>query len=183
MSINLYLGCMFSGKTTRLIQEYQRWKSIKKKTLVINHSLDDRYSNSDVLSSHDQIQVPCIAVNCLSDISNELIETADAIFINEGQFYPDLKSACLEWCEVKKKHVFIAGLDGDRHRQVFGQIINLIPYADTYEKLLAKCMHCLDGTNASFTHDMAKNITTCQVQVGVKQYVPLCRNHYLISNG
>jgi len=182
-SLVLFLGNMYSGKSSRLILEYQRWKAIKKRTLVINHCFDDRYGSADVLSSHDHMKVPCISVRLLSDVPEEQVENAEAIFINEGQFFNDLKSKCLEWCELKGKHIFVAGLDGDRHRKVFGQILDLIPFADYYEKLLAKCIYCLDGTNACFTHDTLKNKTVGQIQVGAEQYVPLCRKHYLKENG
>lgn len=178
MSLTLFMGCMFSGKTTRLIQEHQRWKSIKKKTLVINHRFDAGSDN--MMANHDSIQIPCIKSGHLSEISDDLINPVDAIFINEGQFYPDLKSKCLEWCETKNKHVFVAGLDGDRHRGMFGQMLELIPFANYYEKLLARCGYCLDGTTASFTHSNQSN--NSQVYLGSEQYVPVCRRHYLVEH-
>jgi thymidine kinase len=76
--------------------------------------------------------------------------------------------------------VFICGLDGDRDRQPFGQMLSLIPYATEYHKLTAKCQICKDGTDASFTLDTQQNAKTkTQIVVGTTQYLPVCRQHYL----
>ena len=179
MSINLYLGPMWSAKTTRLILEYQKWNCIGKSTLVINHKIDNRYGEDSFLYSHDSVKIPCTLVERLCDVSDELVSKSEAIFINEGQFFSDLKEKCLEWCEKRGKHIYIVGLDGDRFRQRFGQVLELIPYADYYEKLQAKCKVCLDGTSAIFTYDQSVNQSGEQIMVGCEQYLPLCRKHYL----
>lgn len=176
-TLTLYMGCMYSGKTSILIREYYRWKSINKKTLVINHSMDNRYTTESKLFNHDCVSIPCLLTNKLSDIDNEIIDQVEAIFINEGQFFDDLKTTVIDWCENKNKHLFIAGLDADRHRQAFGQMLDLIPYADEYHKMLAKCQKCLDGTNAPFTYCEVRSDQ--QILVGCSEYEPLCRFHYL----
>jgi thymidine kinase len=180
MSIKLFLGSMWSAKSSRLIQEYQKWNCIGKPTLVINHRIDDRYGDDEYLYTHDQVRIPCVLANRLSEIDQKLIDGCEAIFINEGQFFGDLKEKCLEWCEKMDKHIYIVGLDGDRYRQKFGQVLDLIPYADHYEKLLAKCKQCLDGTPACFTYDQGSSaVREEQIRVGSEQYLPLCRKHYL----
>ena len=170
---------MWSAKTTRLIQEYQKWRCIGKQTLVINHKIDSRYGCDSFLYSHDQVKIPCLLVNSLAEVSDEMVSNIEAIFINEGQFFKDLKDKCLEWCEKQGKHIYVVGLDGDRFRERFGQLIDLIPYADHFEKLQAKCKICLDGTPAIFTYDQSTNRQTGQISVGCDQYLPLCRKHYL----
>ena len=45
---------MFSGKSSYLMDKVRRLRIAKKNVLVINFALDDRYSTSDVVSSHDQ---------------------------------------------------------------------------------------------------------------------------------
>ena len=44
--LELIFGPMFSGKTTRLIQHYKAYKFIEKRVVVINYSLDTRYSET-----------------------------------------------------------------------------------------------------------------------------------------
>ena len=50
-SIHLILGCMFSGKTTELVRNIKRFRSIGRTTMVINYHLDNRYGENTV-STH-----------------------------------------------------------------------------------------------------------------------------------
>lgn len=42
--------------------------------------------------------------------------------IDEAQFLPDLLEFCTTAADVDRKHVVVAGLDGDFKRQRFGQV-------------------------------------------------------------
>ena len=53
-SIKLIIGCMYSGKTSELIREYNKWKSINKTVLIINFAEDERYGKDNFLYSHDK---------------------------------------------------------------------------------------------------------------------------------
>jgi thymidine kinase len=171
--LELILGPMFSGKTTRLIQHYKAYKFIGKKIVVINYSLDTRYSET-MLSSHDRIEIPCVFTSELSDQS--LWIDADVILINEGQFFGDLVEMVVEMVDVHKKKVHICGLDGDFRRNRFGSLLDLIPYSDKVEKLSAFCGLCRNGTPAIFSHRIS--CESDQVVIGSDNYMPLCRGCY-----
>ena len=49
MSLQLIVGCMFSGKSTELIRRIRRFQSIGKRVMVVNHTLDNRDGSSNVL--------------------------------------------------------------------------------------------------------------------------------------
>lgn len=170
--LELIVGPMFSGKTTRLIEHYKAYKFIGKKIVVINYELDVRYSNV-ALSSHDRIEIPCIFSKTL-DYS--LWQDADIILINEGQFFEDLMTSVLTMIEVHNKRVYVCGLDGDFKRQRFGGMLDLIPYCDRVEKLNAFCSLCRDGTLAIFSHRVSGEAT--QIVIGADNYMPLCRGCY-----
>lgn len=57
--LEIILGPMFSGKTTKLINIYKKNKFSNIPVLVINYKDDNRYSD-DMLSTHDKIMIPCI---------------------------------------------------------------------------------------------------------------------------
>ena len=99
-SINLIIGCMFSGKSTETIRLIRRYKTLgNKNILVINHTLDTRYGES-VISSHDKVQYKCISLEKLNDIKQkEEYLKADVIFVEEGQFFNDL----FDFVTLKKK--------------------------------------------------------------------------------
>ena len=65
--LDITLGCLFSGKTTRLIvNEYHELKENQSVLCVsVNHGLDKRYNDGSMLSSHDKQEVPCILIDDL----------------------------------------------------------------------------------------------------------------------
>jgi len=175
MSIHLILGPMFSGKTTRLIQEYRKRKYIQETVAVINYAEDTRYDFTQ-LSTHDKVMIPCIQTLMIREVMN-ILETVNTIFINEGQFFPDLYDTVVELVEKMGKNVYIYGLDGDFTRSTFGDIYRLIPICDSIVKLSALCSKCRDGTPAIFSHRITKEQQ--QVSIGSDNYIPLCRSCYL----
>lgn len=178
--LRLYIGCMFSGKTSELIREYTRFTKIGKKVLCINYALDNRYGDDNFVYSHNLNKMECIKYNSLMNISHELLMQYDVILINEGQFFQDLKDFCKLYCDKYSKHIIVCGLNGDFQRNSFGQMNELISLADEVVKLKAFCTECNDGTDAIFTWRITKEID--QVSIN-NDYVPLCRKHYLELSG
>lgn len=178
MSITLYLGCMYSGKTSALIRDYKRWKKIGKSVLCINSILDNRYGVTDDdthMYSHDLDKAICVKTDRLSSIDHDILNGTDIIMINEGQFFPDIRIFCEEWCDRKRKEIIICGLDGDFEREPMGQITHLISICDTVEKFKALCGLCKDGTKAIFSWRVSGSKE--KVQIG-NEYIPVCRHHY-----
>ena len=171
--LELIVGPMFSGKTTRLINIYHdlyETSNIK----VINYSGDTRY-HSSMLSTHDKIMIPCVFTNKLSDVCDEQhLENNDVVLINEGQFFPDLYDVVCNLVEKYKKRVYICGLDGDFKRRKFGALLDLIPICDKVVKLSARCHNC--DNHAIFSHRITAENE--QVVIGSDNYVPLCRACY-----
>ena len=76
------------------------------------------------------------------------------------------------------KQVVVAGLDGDRFRKPFGDILKLIPVADRIQKLTAFCKLCRDGTPALFSYGSI-SVDDLVVVGQVDLYRAVCRKHYL----
>jgi thymidine kinase len=172
--LELFLGPMFSGKTTQLIQIYNTYTYIGKKIFTINFIADVRY-HDELLSSHDKIMIPCVFTRTLATVK-ETTDAADVILINEGQFFEDIYDTVLEMVEIYHKVVYICGLDGDFKRNKFGRLLDLVPYCDEIVKLSSLCAYCKNGTPGIFSHRISNE--TSQVVIGVDNYVPLCRNCY-----
>jgi len=179
MSLQLFIGPMFSGKSTAVLQEIRRSKFIGRKVMCITNSLDKRYSETPAIITHNQESCPAIALNALSGIVYFAeFQEASYIVIEEAQFFPDLKDFVLNAVDVHKKHVLCVGLDGDSNRQPFGQILDLIPHCDSVQKFKAFCTVCNDGTPAIFTY-RKPGAPLNQVNVaGADQYEPRCRKHF-----
>ena len=169
--LEIILGSMYSGKTSRLVEIYKQCQFCNMSVIVINHTIDNRYDNN-LMSTHDQIKIPCLKTETLMDLS--IIES-NVILINEGQFFPDLEEFVEKMLEHKKK-IYVCGLDGDFQRKKFGQILNLIPLFDKVTKLTSLCSLCKNGTPGIFS----KRITFEKEQtvVGSDNYIPVCRSCY-----
>lgn len=173
--LKLYLGPMFAGKTSAIVQNYRRYTRAGRRVVVINHSFDTRYSKTHI-STHDGVEIPCQFVDKLEEMNQRVIDNADVVLINEGQFFPDLVAVVLNWVDVHKKAVFVCGLDGDSERRPFGDILKLLPYADDYEKLTAICENC--GSPAVFTYRNPETSNGQTIQIGVSEFRPVCRGCY-----
>ncbi len=179
MSINLVIGCMFSGKTSHLINTAKINKLLDKKVIIINYISDTRYSSSDFVTTHDQISIKAIVCdgNILKLFENEEYKNSEVVCINEGQFFKNLVEFCVKACE-DKKIVHVCGLDGDFRKRPFGEILNLIPHCETVKKLNALCLRCKDGTIASFTKRTVSSENL--VLIASKDcYEAVCRKCYL----
>jgi thymidine kinase len=174
-SLELIIGPMFSGKTNLLISRYKEINNTTNTNiLVINYYKDTRYGTDSVIS-HDGETIPANNISLISTVNN-LIETNNFnyIFINEGQFFPDLKESVISLIERYSINVVICGLDSDYKQEKFGQIWDLIPHADKVIKLQGKCNNC--SNKSLFTHRLSNEVT--QEVIGTHNYIPLCRSCY-----
>jgi len=174
--LELIIGNMFSGKSTELIRRINIEKSISKRILVINYIGDNRYSN-DSISTHDHTKVNCLKLENLLDFNENMLSSYDSIFIDEAQFFTDLYKFVLNAVDTHHKNMYVCGLDGDTNRNIFGEIIKLIPICDNLIKLHAYCNKCNDGTLAPFTKKLNNNDSLIDIG-GSDKYIPVCRYHF-----
>jgi thymidine kinase len=178
--LELIIGPMYSGKTSKLLEIYKQCKFCDISVCVINHSLDNRYHET-MLSSHDKVMIPCLNVEDLYDLwfnnkeNYNLIRQSDVILINEGQFFNNLYCVVNDMLK-NNKVVYICGLDGDFERKKFGEILDLIPLCDKVNKLTSLCSICKDGTPALFS--MRTTNEKEQTVIGSENYLPVCRLCY-----
>jgi len=173
---------MFAGKSSTALRLIHRNAVIGRKTFCITSAFDTRYKDGGgVISSHTKESSPAMAVTTLYPLLLEPeFQTASCVIIEEAQFFPDLLDFVLSAVEANRKDVVCIGLDGDSERQPFGQLLNLIPYANSVTKLTALCTRCNDGTAAPFTFRKRAEAGDPQIHVGgTDAYEALCRTHYL----
>ena len=175
--LELILGPMFSGKTTRLIELYNEFKNKNINVIAVNFADDTRYHKT-MLSTHNNVMIPCIQCHNLNEILHSAdVKNSSVILINEGQFFQDIFEVSVKLVETLQKHVVICGLDGDFKRIKFGRLCDLIPFCDSIVKLHASCS-C--GEKAIFSHRITNEVE--QVVIGSSNYVPLCRTCYIYIN-
>ena len=181
-NLHIYIGPMYAGKTTKLINTYEDCLEKEETTIILTHSSEVRYS-IDKLSTHDQKKISCFKYESITEFMAEqkdVIEKSSTVLIDECQFFSDLPEI-LHLVNKLHKNVSIFGLDGDFQRNKFGHILDLIPHCDTIEKLTASCSICTVrygySSPAIFSH--RTSTSNEQVLVGSQDtYQSLCRSCY-----
>jgi thymidine kinase len=180
--LELIIGPMYASKTTELIKISNRYKSIKKKILAVNHRINNRYGTCNIIS-HDSKELDnCKVLDHLGELITtdyiDLYNEADIIIIEELQFFEDAYDFITHATDVDHKIIIAAGLDGDSNREPFGDVLKLIPYAEKVTKLSAFCKKCEDGTLGYYTKRLVNNKD--KVLVGAEnEFIAVCRRHYL----
>ena len=179
-SLSLFIGPMYSMKTTHLIKSIKNYNTSER--LIVKHIADDRYGSSNqYIATHDGIHIPSLSYQTLEEfVSDNITQLLDkkikAVFIDEGQFFDDLYNSVYDLVNLYHKDVYIAGLDGDYKRNQFGDILKLIPEADCITKLSAKCYIC--SNRAPFTKRLNIENNNQIIVGGNELYQPACRKHH-----
>lgn len=180
MSLELIIGPMFAGKSSAAVARVARAKVLGWNTLIITSALDTRYSTSNSINTHDGTSIPAVKLNKLSEILTfGDFHSAKLVVIEEAQFFSDLYDMVTLAVEIHRKNVVVIGLDGDSERKPFGDILKLIPYADTITRLTALCKRCGDGSPAHFTALVEGSKDTQVCVGGSDKYEAMCRRHYI----
>ena len=67
--LKMYVGPMFSGKSTKLIQQIERYKFAKKNIVCFKPAMDNRYTTEGFIVTRNKLHVPCFLVNNKDDIA------------------------------------------------------------------------------------------------------------------
>eukprot|EP01117_Protostelium_nocturnum_P009704 TRINITY_DN3469_c0_g1_i1.p1 TRINITY_DN3469_c0_g1~~TRINITY_DN3469_c0_g1_i1.p1 ORF type:complete len:214 (+),score=70.72 TRINITY_DN3469_c0_g1_i1:115-756(+) len=167
--IQLIFGPMFSGKTTELLRRIRRETIANRKCLVVKFKKDNRYSE-DCMSTHDKQMWKAVPAMKLEDVESQALNY-EVIGIDEGQFFSDVVPFCEKMANAGKI-VIVASLDGTFQRKSFGDVLNLVPLAESIQKLSAVCSSCYK--DAHFTRRIT-NETQVEVIGGAESYVSVCR--------
>ena len=172
-SIEVITGSMFSGKTEELIRRLRRAQFAGLKVEIFKPSLDNRYSETRVVS-HDDKSIISTPVDNSSAILL-LAGDVNVVGIDEAQFFDrSIVEVCNELAD-KGIRIIIAGLDMDFAGKPFGPMPALLAIAEYVTKVHAICMRCGNLAQYSFRKSEEEQV----VLLGEKNlYEPLCRTCY-----
>ena len=168
--IELILGPMFSGKSTRLIELMRKYVYKAKKTIMVKYFADQRYSEKSEVVTHDLIKYDSINCKLLRN-SFDTLKQYDVIGIDEGQFFADLVEVCEELA-LMGKIILIAALNGDFRMEPFPVIQRIISKSDKIKLLKAYCFNC--HKDAKFSLRIVQSNETVLIGAG-EAYKPACR--------
>jgi len=178
----LIQGCMFSGKSTALINKIRKSRQCDHVARVYKHSYDTRYSITNIVS-HDGESESASAVSSAEDIEKDIGSSTaivSHIYIDEGQFFGP---TIVNWINVWLKrgiNIVVAGLDIDSEERPFGSMNILKNAATCITCLHAKCSECGELTA---DHTIRTNCNSDEVvQIGGSEmYKPACRDCFNLS--
>lgn len=181
--LHLFIGPMYSGKSTLLLSRFERYKIGGKSCIIIKYDKDIRYDSNNIIT-HEMAKYSCdckkfsaINTNLLQSIEH-LISHYDVILIDEIQFYKDAATICDKWAN-QGKIVECYGLSGDFKREPFEPVSKLIPLADSIQHLTA--IDKTTGSLAPFTHRLTKD-TNQELIGGEEIYQAVSRETFKFMN-
>jgi len=167
--IDVICGCMFAGKTARLIERLQQARAAGRRVIAFKHAIDDRYAKSE-LATHDDRRFPAIPVPDARALAAQA-GTADVIGIDEAHFFkPDLADVC-EQLRRRGVCVIASAIDFGAWGHSFPTMDRLKETANDVEVLRIPCTVC--GAPARFSQRMTP-IVADQIVGGPGDYEPRC---------
>ncbi len=139
--IEVICGPMFSGKSEELIRRLRRAMIARKRVEVFKPTIDDRYSNDEIVS-HGDLRMKSQVVNGAAEIADRIDWRSEVIGIDEANFMgPELVDVAQHLADSGKQ-VIIAGLDTDYLGRPFVPMPELLALAESITKTLAICVRC-----------------------------------------
>lgn len=173
----IHTGSMFSGKTSSLKKDLNRFRIANYKVGAYKPVVDTR--GGDKITIHDESSMDAKCMVDIKEISKDARNSEyDVIGIDEIQFIGGDKDVVREEIESLLNDgitIVAAGLDMDYNAEAFEIIKELLPIADYVNKHHAVCTKC--GTDAWVSH--RKVSRSERVLIGAAdEYEPLCRSCY-----
>ena len=186
-------GCMGSGKTTRMLTQFDLYKRRRKKPLIIKPCIDTRETGEEKFvgwgvtkSRITRNEEPVYYFDTLNDVITHL--EYGVLFVDEAQFLT--REEVVELArnvDINNIDVFCFGLKTDVNGNLFEGAKHLFALADEFVEFESLCE--IDGCN---------NKATCHVRfingepdysgksVAIEQgdvtYKSVCRKHWSVKN-
>lgn len=182
--IEVVIGPMYSGKSEELIRRIKRAKIAKQNIVVFKPSIDNRYSECDVVS-HNGDSVNAIPISNPKEIYNFIDEKTQVVGIDEVQFFDEeIVNIAVDLAD-RGIRVIAAGLDMDFKGEPFGPTPRLLAIAEFVDKIQAICSVCgqpatrsqrlINGEPAKYDDPI--------IQIGaVESYEARCRKCHIVYN-
>ena len=144
--VEVICGPMFSGKTEELIRRLRRAEIARQKVQLFKPSIDNRYSDSDVVS-HDAQRARAIAVGSSAELADLVDPDTHVVAIDEAQFFDPGIVPMVDRMATLGRRIIVAGLDTDYRSVAFDPMPALMAGAEYVTKLMAICIQCGNPAN------------------------------------
>jgi thymidine kinase len=197
-----FLGPMYSGKTTALLQEFEKYVIGGKKVFLAKPNIDNRYGDQ-IVSNHLGFKVSAFSVSNSNDLEKLIYENKHedhkvivkynnhkielngplyAVFIDEAQFFDSKIIELIKKIADQKTNVFYSGLNQNFKGEPFmfmdqkKSIGDLMALSDNLYIKKAVCTVCGEA-NATKTYKLSPDEQIVDVG-GNGMYEARCREHH-----
>lgn len=173
--ITVITGCMFAGKTSRLLWLSRKHREDGRKVLIFKPHTDTRFG-AGLVKTHDDDGEDAII---LTDVRQVIAHSQPGIILafDEAQFFaPEALLLTVPAVVEAGAKVIIAVLDRKWNGDFFPGVPELKDLADNLIQLHARCA-C--GKEADYSHRLSAS--TKDVEVG-SGYVPMCETCFQAAN-
>ena len=170
----LIYGCMFAGKTTKLIECFNESVYSAEEKIAVKPAIDNRYAPSKI-NAHTGIQMPGHRLNKPEELVPLILETTKEIYIDEIQFFNQELVPTIHYILSLGINIIGAGLDLDFMGRPFGEMEKLLAIAREKIALHGSCAVC----NEKATYTFRKSSDSSLFLVGHKDlYESRCKEHW-----
>lgn len=175
----LFVGAMFSGKSSRLISAIERHRIRGSKILCFKPSIDGRYA-VDAVVTHAGGKMRAIPVSNGSQILEYVNKEQPEVVAVDEAFMIDGCARALTQVFQKGVSVYVSSIELSSNLKSFPEVERMMPYATRIEKCAAVCVSC--GDDARVTHRKVPSLEEISIG-GSDTYEPLCWDcHPLTGN-
>jgi len=158
----VYMGPMFSGKTSRLLMKLDRYKFRNKKVVLFKPTMDDRYGH-EVVVTHTGLSQSAVCVSHASDLLKYLADVPeqDVVAVDEAFMIKGIADVLIYLYKLGVT-IVVSTLDLSATCKPFMNVRDLLVWATCVEKCSAVCNVC--GCDAHYTY--RKQVSDDEIQVG-----------------
>lgn len=173
----MFVGPMFSGKTTRLFSITERHLLRGSSVLFVKPRIDNRYSDAKIVN-HKNHSVSAFSVSNGAEIYS-LLNTpqnsgVSVIAVDEA-FMIDGVSEVLVDLFSRGYSVYVSSIELSSGMSAFEEVQKMMPYATRIEKCASICVSC--GDDAHLTKRIGTSLELIEVG-GIESYQPVCWQCY-----
>lgn len=174
-NITVITGCMFAGKTSRLLKLARKHREDGQNVLIFKPHIDIR-SGDSLVKTHDDDGEEAIVLHDVRHIMTHS-QPGMILALDEAQFFePEALLTTVQAVVESGAKVVIAVLDRKWSGDFFPGVPALKDLADNLIQLHARCV-C--GGEADYSHRLSAS--TDDVEVG-SGYVPMCETCFQTAN-
>ena len=177
-TLETIVGAMFAGKTSELLKRILWAKHQNKKIIVIKPALDNRYSETKIIT-HNNLSHECFAMQNWKQVNetfNFKTDQYNVVFLDEIQFMETSDTIQnIEFILENGIDVVCAGLDQDSRGKPWETSSMVLGLSDKILKIYGFCNVC--GMEATKTYRKTEGGERTQVG-SANIYEPRCLKHW-----